>query len=67
MAALETAAGADSRQGDSPSIWVELLLAGAILLLAGFLRMAAPGLTEFKADEARRTEQVVEIPADEYA
>ena len=31
----------------------ELLLAGALLLLAGTLRMGWPAATEFKADEAR--------------
>ena len=36
-----------------PAPWLEWLLVAAILLLAGALRMAAPGLSEFKADEAR--------------
>ncbi len=50
---LEMVSGVADRQDDSLPLWIELLLVAAILLLAGALRTAAPGLTEFKADEAR--------------
>ena len=34
-------------------IRVEIAVVCAILLVAGFLRLSFPGITEFKADEAR--------------
>ena len=40
-------------QTQTPPRRTELLLAGALLLLAGTLRMGWPAATEFKADEAR--------------
>ncbi len=53
MANPEAASGAGSRLDNGLAGWVELSLVGAVLLLAGALRMASPGLSEFKADEAR--------------
>ena len=53
MATTEESPAANGRYDYSPPRWLELLLLAAILLLAGALRMAEPGLTEFKADEAR--------------
>jgi 4-amino-4-deoxy-L-arabinose transferase-like glycosyltransferase len=40
---------------------LELLLLAALLLLAGVLRLGWPGLTEFKADEARLTVLALEM------
>ena len=67
MATPEIIPDADSQQAESPSRWVELLLLGAILLLAGTLRMAAPGLTEFKADEARLLSLAYDMAEGELA
>jgi 4-amino-4-deoxy-L-arabinose transferase-like glycosyltransferase len=53
MKNLDPGSAACSLESNRPSKWIEYLLVGFILLLAGILRMAAPGLTEFKADEAR--------------
>ena len=53
MATTDTGPASSARPFENPSSWVEWLLVAAIVLLAGALRMAAPGLTEFKADEAR--------------
>jgi 4-amino-4-deoxy-L-arabinose transferase-like glycosyltransferase len=45
----------------APPRALELLLLVALLLLAGVLRMGWPGLTEFKADEARLTMLALEM------
>ena len=55
-----TSAARSSSQRSSPRL-LELGLVGAILLLALFLRMGWPGLTEFKADEARLLARALEL------
>jgi 4-amino-4-deoxy-L-arabinose transferase-like glycosyltransferase len=67
MANLDLNAGTLGRQDDGSSKWIELILVGAILLLAGALRMAAPGLTEFKADEARLLAMAYDMAEGELA
>ena len=54
MTTLDMNTGANNQGNDGSPKWIEYLLVGLILLLAGALRMASPGLTEFKADEARQ-------------
>lgn len=46
---------------------LEIGLVGFILLLAGLLRMAAPGLTEFKADEARLLALALDMAEGQFA
>lgn len=53
MATLDLNTATDNQENKRSTSWIELFVVGLILLLAGALRMAAPGLTEFKADEAR--------------
>jgi 4-amino-4-deoxy-L-arabinose transferase-like glycosyltransferase len=67
MATLETTSGAENQQAMNNPRWVEWFLIGAILLLAGALRMAAPGLTEFKADEARLLALAYDMAGGEFA
>ncbi len=67
MVSPELTSGGGSRQSGSAPWWLELLLAGTILLLAGALRMAAPGLSEFKADEARLLSLAYDMAEGELA
>jgi 4-amino-4-deoxy-L-arabinose transferase-like glycosyltransferase len=54
-------------KNNHPAKWVEYLLVGLILLSAGILRMANPGLTEFKADEARLLTLAYDMAEGEFA
>lgn len=59
-----------NRTSDSPIVLprpLEIGLVLLILLLAGLLRMAAPGLTEFKADEARLLALALDMAEGEIA
>jgi 4-amino-4-deoxy-L-arabinose transferase-like glycosyltransferase len=67
MAELELLTGAKERQDEGLPLWMELMLFAAILLLAGILRMAEPGLTEFKADEARLLSLAYDMAEGELA
>ncbi|MEZ4516519.1 MAG: glycosyltransferase family 39 protein [Chloroflexota bacterium] len=53
---------------DRPSsAWLEVLAVAAILLLAAVLRMGWPGITEFKADEARLLSLALEMRQGAFA
>ncbi|MEJ2752795.1 MAG: hypothetical protein P8169_09010, partial [Chloroflexota bacterium] len=67
MAELELATGLKDHRDEGFPLWLELMLFAAILLLAGILRMAEPGLTEFKADEARLLSLAYEMAEGELA
>ena len=57
----------DNQLDARPAKWVEYLLVGIMLILAGILRMAAPGLSEFKADEARLLALAYDMAEGEFA
>ena len=63
-------AAVNTRFSDPPYTMPRLLEIGLlllILLLAGLLRMAAPGLTEFKADEARLLALALDMAEGQFA
>ncbi|MCA9978953.1 MAG: hypothetical protein KC413_24500, partial [Anaerolineales bacterium] len=45
----------------------EIILVTAVLLLAAILRMGWPGLTEFKADEARLLQLAYDMAEGQFA
>ena len=67
MSNPEPAATADNLKANRPAKWFEYLLVGIMLILAGILRMAVPGLTEFKADEARLLALAYDMAGGEFA
>lgn len=61
------AASYKSRHRSTLSPYLEIVLVLILLLIAGYLRMARPGLTEFKADEARLLDLALDMAEGEFA
>ncbi len=67
MAAANSRDLGSSHTGGKISRRLEITLVLLILLVAGLLRMAAPGLTEFKADEARLMALALDMAEGNFA